>query len=173
MKNFIAIFWIFLAAFGRLIPHPPNFTPLTGLSLFSGSQLPKYISYPSAILALLCSDMLLSRMHGYEIFGMWSLFTYSGFLAVVWSGTKMQANAKAPRILGFTVAASLFYWIWTNFGIWLISYPKTFAGFVDCYGLALPFLGNSLLGDLIWTGVIFAGFSLVRRFTKTVETQSA
>ena len=63
----------------------------------------------------------------------------------------------------YFVGASFGFWIWTNFGVWLTShlYPKSFAGLIACYTLALPFLRNALLGDLIWGVLIFGIFYIL------------
>lgn len=52
--------------------------------------------------------------------------------------------------------ATVAYWIWTNFGTWLIEglYPHTLTGFVSCYTLALPFLANSLAASIAWCATI-------------------
>ena len=47
--------------------------------------------------------------------------------------------------------------------MWLASgiYPKTLVGLGSCYVAALPFLHNSLIGDMVWGLVIFWGFNFV------------
>jgi hypothetical protein len=42
-------------------------------------------------------------------------------------------------------------------------YPLTGAGLSQCYVAALPFLEKTMLGDLVWTGVLFGGAWLVHR----------
>ena len=37
-----------------------------------------------------------------------------------------------------------------------------FEGLVQCYVAALPFLDKTVLGDLLWTGVLFGGAWLVQ-----------
>jgi hypothetical protein len=65
------------------------------------------------------------------------------------------------------LGSSVFFWLWTNFGIWLVGdgspYPHTVEGLVTCYYAAVPFLGYSLAGDLAWGLVLFASFQLVRK----------
>ena len=60
-KNHILIVLLMLiAAFSRLIPHPPNFTPLTAIALFGGIYLSnKILSYLLPIIIMLLSDVFL------------------------------------------------------------------------------------------------------------------
>ena len=71
------------------------------------------------------------------------------------------------RTLGCLLGSSLFFWLWTNFGIWATGengmYPRTIDGLVSCYVAAIPFLGNALVGDLAWGLVLFLSFHYVRK----------
>jgi hypothetical protein len=44
-------------------------------------------------------------------------------------------------------------------------YAKTLTGLVQCYSLALPFYGTSLMGDLVYSALLFGAYQLV--FSKT------
>ena len=39
-------------------------------------------------------------------------------------------------------------------------YPKSLLGLIECYTLAIPFFGNALIGDLIYSMILFLGYSL-------------
>jgi hypothetical protein len=70
----------------------------------------------------------------------------------------LGGSSKLLRYLRYTIFASFGFWLWTNLGVWLLSglYPKTTAGFFECYIAALPFLRNGLLGDIVWiTAILF------------------
>ena len=73
------IFWTTIAILGRIIPHLPNATPLTSLSLVAGALLTRPKALFVTFLALFLSDSLLAYLYHYPILGSWSLFTYSGF----------------------------------------------------------------------------------------------
>jgi hypothetical protein len=48
-------------------------------------------------------------------------------------------------------------------------YPHTLAGLATAYGAALPFLPQTVVGDLFWAAALFGGAALVRlvpRFTQ-------
>lgn len=161
---------------GRLMPHVPNVTPFTALSLLVGAKLQhrRLVALLTMIVALITSDVLLAYIYGYPVFSLWTIFTYSSFLVITLCGRKLatagtEATAKCTTTANWKTlpcwisAMSLGYWLWTNFGVWLTSnlYAKSFAGLLSCYVAALPFLRNAVIGDLVWGIVIFGAFSLV------------
>jgi len=87
-----------------------------------------------------------------------SLFVYTAFLLVSFIGTKTKKPSVYTILLG-----SLSFFIVTNFGVWLIGYPKTWTGLIECYTLALPFFRNSLLGDFFYSGLMIFGYKFVER----------
>jgi hypothetical protein len=163
----LAMVWIVLGTLARLVPHPPNMTPTTAMALFGGTQLSRGKAFAFTLSSLVVSDILLSLIYGHAAFGLWSLFTYSGFAAIIFAGSLLRAAPGFARTLGFVLASSLGFWLWTNFGIWATGdhgmYPRTLEGLVACYANALPFLGNSLAGDLVWSGALFLSFAGARR----------
>ena len=59
------------------------------------------------------------------------------------------------------LAGGLAYFALTNFSVWLRGhlYPPTTEGLIACYTAALPFLKNLLLGNLVFSAVLFGVFS--------------
>lgn len=166
-KNFLAFAWILLGIAGRLIPHPANMTPMTSLSLFGGTHLSRAKAFGLALSTMIVSDILIGWIGGHASFGLWTLFTYSGFAAIVFAGTFLRSAPTAGRTLGFLLGSSFGFWLWTNFGLWLTGeygmYTRDWNGLVACYTAALPFLRNALVGDLAWGFVFFASFEGVRK----------
>ena len=162
-KQKLAMIWVALGALGRLIPHLPNFTPNASLALFGGSKLGHKTGLFVTLLSLILSDILLEKIHGYPVFGLWTLFTFSGFFFLVLAGKWLGQSAKAGRTLLFILGGSFGFWLWTNFGVWIAGelYPKNISGLGACYLAGLPFLRNALLGDLVWGLVIFASFAKI------------
>ena len=59
-KEILVILIIFLGILSRLIPHPPNFTALASIALFSGTYLKnKYLSFLIPFIIMIVSDTLL------------------------------------------------------------------------------------------------------------------
>ena len=58
----------------------------------------------------------------------------------------------------------MLFYVVTNFGMWLFSgiYPRTLGGLEACYIAAIPFFQNTVAGDLVYTGLLFGGFALLK-----------
>ncbi len=151
---------IFAAAAMRVLPHPPNFSPIAAMALFSGAYLPRRaLAFVAPFAALLLSDALLGGFYaGME-------FVYLSFALTVLIGWAI-ARHKSPLIVGgAAIASSLMFFVLTNLGMWLFSgfYPRTMDGLVACYVAAVPFFQNTLAGDLFFTALLFGGFALAER----------
>lgn len=172
MQKIFPVLWIAFAVLSRLIPHPANVSPMTSLCLFSGSRFSKKTSFLLAFISLVLSDMVLSQFLGYPIFGRWSLFTYTGFFAIVYFGRFLTASPKAGKTIVFLLSSSLGFWLWTNFGTWFAEglYPRTTAGLFQCYLAAIPFLKNALIGDLVWGGILFVSFHYAQKYLPTTDS---
>ena len=130
----------------------------------------KESSFPSAddlygrtkALVITIGTMLLSDMVlGFHAV-MWA--TYGGFALSVLLANIFLRKQSLPRVAGVTLASSIVFYLVTNFAVWFVPgsmYPKTFAGLLDSYIMALPFFRNSLVGDFFYTGVFFGGWELV------------
>ena len=107
------------------------------------------------LIALLVSDFILGFYQHMEV-------QYLSFVLIVCIGFQLQQRRTAPRIAGATLLSALVFFIVTNFGVWAFDslYPKTFSGLVSCYVAAIPFLRNTLMGDLMYTAILFGGFRL-------------
>lgn len=162
-QSWLIISLLFIGIVSRLIPHMPNATAIMFSSLTFGFLLPKTRAIAIVLVMGVISDSLLSYLHAYPVFGYWSFFTYSGFLVVTCFGSKIQ-KITVGRGYGYLLSVSFLFWLWTNFGTWLVSglYPTTGTGLVACYIAALPFLGNQLLGDVLWLGALFAALGVIK-----------
>jgi len=149
-KQNLLIAFILIAVFFRLIPHPPNFTPVTSLALFSGIMFQrKWLSILVPIVAMLLSDMVLG-------FGMISMWVYASFMLVTISGWVLkQMNVKSILV------SSMIFFIVSNLGVWVLGYPHTFDGLMLCYTMAIPFFGYSIIGDLLWGTIIKESYKFI------------
>ena len=92
---------IIFGILARLIPHPPNFSPITAIALFSGLNFKnKKFAFLIPILILFISDLFI----GISVI---NLFVYSGFLLVVKLGSKISSI----RFLNIILASLIFFMI--------------------------------------------------------------
>ncbi len=152
---------VLAAAAARLMPHPPNFTPLGALALFGGAHFTSTSpAFAVPLLAMLLSDGLLG-------FGIHRLtpFVYGSFALIVVLGRLLRHRRSVPAIGSAAVAGAVLFFVITNFGVWLTGglYPPTMEGLAACCVAAIPFFGNTLAADILYAAVLFGGFALAER----------
>jgi len=171
---------ILLAALSRLLPHPPNFSPVEAVALFGGAYFARRstaIWVPLA--AMFISDLALGLING----GSYSeYFLSAGFLLVYLCiavstvlGFGLRGRVSGARVFGYSVLGSVLFFLVTNFGAWLGSpiYPQTGAGLVAAYVAGIPFFQNTLLGTLFYSALMFGSFAALRRRNPVLALQTA
>tara|TARA_B100001175_G_C18996120_1_gene396698 strand:+ start:6 stop:506 length:501 start_codon:yes stop_codon:yes gene_type:complete len=151
-REIVILLFIIIAAVIRLIPHPPNFAPITAMALFGGLNFQnKKLAYAIPLLAMIVSDLFLGF---YSI----SIFVYLSFIAITYIGTTIKKINISNIFL-----SSLLFFIITNLGVWILGYPMTIEGLLACFTLALPFFGYALAGDLFFSLLFKYGFKSVEK----------
>jgi hypothetical protein len=151
---------IMLAALSRLVPHPPNFTPIGALGLFAGAYIAMRRYWLVPLAALLISDLLIGFYHPVTM-----VSVYLAFIICTVVGRKvLLEKCSVLRVGATSLSASVIFFVLSNFGDWLsgINYPVTWEGLVTCYVMAIPFFGNTVLGDLFYVGLLFGTYESVR-----------
>ncbi|MDD4956064.1 MAG: hypothetical protein PHH49_00105 [Candidatus Omnitrophica bacterium] len=140
----------------RLLPHAANFSPVAAIAIFSGAYLSKkYVPWvPLAIMIL--SDLVLGL---HDVF----LYTWGAFAITGYMGMWLKGRKNIWSVTGVSLAASLFFFIVTNFGVWVAWYPHTVQGLADCYLKAVPFLRNTVVSGLAYTMALFGAYELAAR----------
>jgi hypothetical protein len=87
-----------------------------------------------------------------------SVFVYAVLLGVVAIG-KWANRISVLSVL----ASSVLFFVLTNFGVWLLGYPKTWEGLLACYTAAIPFFRASLIGDFAFSALLALSFRAVER----------
>ncbi len=149
---------IFIAAFVRLIPHPPNFAPVAAMALFGGAYFSKkWMAFLVPLVAMLVTDLIL----GFHA-TMWAV--YISFVLIVGIGMLMIKQKKVSNIFLASVSASVMFFVITNFAVWAagLYYPKDLSGLVASYTAAIPFFHYTLLGDLFFVALMFGSYELVK-----------
>ena len=147
---------ILVAAVLRLVPHPPNFTPIGAMALFSGAYLGRrWLAFAAPLGAMVISDAVLGFYSGFWV-------TYLAIGLVVIIGWLALSRMSPLRVGLAAVASSVTFFLVSNFGTWALGgmYPHTSAGLAACYVAAIPFFQNTLAGDLFYATLLFGGFRI-------------
>lgn len=158
----LAFILILLGILSRIIPHAPNIAAISALMIFGGTYLPKRFLWVP-FLALLISDFVIG-FYGTDMF--WVYGSY-GLIALL--GYWLKTHKKPINVIFTAIASSVLFFLITNLGVWAPPnnwYPHTLSGLIQSYTLALPFFRNSLIGDLGYTILLFAGYEIIQYFSK-------
>ena len=180
-RNAILITLILLAAAYRLVQSSPvfsilsNLTPFGAMALFGGHYFrDKWKAVLVPVVALWLSDIFLNRFYytdHWVFFYSGQLWVYGTFAATVGLGMMMR-KPTFLRVAGFGIGAALLHWLVTDFGVWIggstdittgLPFTKDWNGFVKCLTLALPFLRNMIIGNLVFCGVMFGAFECAQK----------
>ncbi len=142
---------------------PPNLELVTAATFAATILLRSRWAFVVPLAVTVVSDVVLGNTAI-------ALFTWSAWL-VVGLGSLLARNTTGWRRVGvgaaFGVAGSLWFFAWTNFGVWLqgrgVWYPAGVDGLVASYVAGLPFLRTMLVGNLVLVPLVAAGTLLVDR----------
>ena len=117
------------AVAGRLLPHAPNLVPMGALALWSGVYLPKRFRFWPVLAAMLVSDTFIGF---YDLRTM--AVVYGSFAAISALGWFVKDNRSAPTIASASLIGATFFYLTTNFAVWVNSdlYPHTLSGLKLC-----------------------------------------
>ena len=163
----IALTLTVVAACLRLLPHPPNFTPVGATALFGGARLRGWMAYVVPLLALLVTDPLRSFFEGgFPAYSWGTLVIYGSFLVSVLLGRLFLKDSAGPaRIAAVAFAGSVQFFLLTNFFVWFkgTMYPHNAGGLAACYTAGLPFFGYTVAGDLLYSAALFTVYAWWKR----------
>ena len=149
-RNLVIISLIFLAVSTRLLPHPPNFTPIAGMALFAVNRFAdKKLAFFLPILCMILTDFII---------GFHSIVPFV-YLSIV--GISCIGHFSKKINHSTVLKSSFLFFFISNFGVWLLGYPNSITGFVACYTMALPFFVNTILGDFFFYYALDFSFSKI------------
>lgn len=141
-----------------LIPHIWNFTAVGALAIFAGALFSnKRLAFIMPLAAMAISDLFIGN--GF------SLLVYLGFTAMVACGFLLREKVNVSNVvLASFISASVFYLI-TNFAFFypISLYPHNISGVLTSYAAGLPFFRNMLVGNLVFSAVLFSSFYLLAK----------
>ncbi len=180
-RTVVLILMIVIVALGRILTAGralsplANFTPIGAMALFGGCYFnTKWKAYLVPLGILLLSDVILMQTvykehsNGFLYQG-WS-WIYASFALMVTIGNFIK-KVTIKSVLLAAVAAALTHWIVSDFGVWLGGgtdittgqpYTRDAHGLMMCYYLAIPYMKNMLIGNVLYGALLFGGFELLQ-----------
>ena len=136
------------------------------MGLFCAAYLRRPWGLAVPFIALFLSDLVLNNVvyrAFYPSFTWFtSIWTYLAFTAVLTTGMLFfSQKVNAARIGIASLTGSLVFFLVSNYSTFAETalYPKTAAGLMACYTAGLPFLQNTILGDLFYSAVLFGAYA--------------
>src|SRR5260370_6068574 len=99
-----------IAAGSRLIPHPPNVTPIAAMALFGGAYFAsKRAAFAVPLAAMLLSDLILGLVvYGSNVFLLMP-YVYGCFVVTTCLGLWIRPRLSPTRIAAAALAASVLF----------------------------------------------------------------
>lgn len=148
---------ILLLTISRLIPHPPNFTPLGAMAILAAATIKDLrLAMLIPIGAMLISDSLLG-------FHSSLLFVYSAIAVIVLINQYLLKTVSVGKLALAALTSAIIFFLITNFGAWLshTMYPRTLDGLWQAYIAGIPFFRNTLLSNIFFTAISFYAITFI------------
>ena len=153
------IFITLILVLSRIIPHPPNFTPiLAGIIFLPFIKKDLAFSIIAPLAAMLISDLII---------GMHSLMLWTYAPIIFLSCFTYYFNQDSILRIGtLAVVSPMVFFLVSNFGVWISgsSYTEDMSGLIECYFNAIPFYASSAISCLLFTALFyFLRLALLKR----------
>ncbi len=160
-----------------------NFAPLAAIALCGAAYFPRKYKFSVPLLTLLISDVIINLRYGAPLLDPQILVRYGALALVGWLGLLLQNRASLKTLLPASIVGSTMFYVITNAFSWLSDpgYAKNFAGLIQSLTVGLPqysatptwmFFRNSLVSDLIFTGLFVVCMSAGRSMGRSPERPS-
>ena len=166
----IASFLVLIVVSGRVLNAKlgmPNFMPIAAVSLFSAAILKdkRALALLIPILGQFLADVYFqfftSTPGFYDLAG--QSFNYVAIICAGLLGLTMK-QPKALNVLGYTIGASLIFFVVSNFGYYAGGWNGYgISGLTKTYIDAIPFYKNSFASDMAGSVLLFGGYMIAQQ----------
>ena len=175
MSLWVPLVIILTLALSRLLPHMPNFAPITALALFGAVYLSGRYAFIIPLVAMLISDYLLlyvspfsSPMFNFShlvppqaLFHSALPFVYVSFLISGLVGLWLKKHRAPVYVVLAAALCSVQFFLLTNAAAWMSGmYDRSIWGLWEAYLAGIPFFQGTLLGDFFYTTTLFGAYEL-------------
>ncbi|MCS5623278.1 MAG: DUF6580 family putative transport protein [Candidatus Neomarinimicrobiota bacterium] len=163
---------ILLAAFTRIMPHPPNFSPMAAIGLFGAAHFAKkWQAFLIPLIGIWISDLVINNFvyssHSSNFVWFYGGFywQYISYVFIIFAGLFIfNKGISVTNTLGGMVSSSGIFFLFSNFGVWAggAMYTKNISGLITCYAAGIPFIHNTIISDALFTTVLFGTYYLLQ-----------
>ena len=146
-KLYYLVLFGLILAMARIIPHPPNFTPILASAIMAPLLIKdRFFGIAIPILGMFIADIVIG-FHPYQLVI---------YLTIATIGLVSTMKVNYTKLGLLAIGSSVWFFLTTNFAVWLAwdFYPKSIEGLITCYTLALPFFTNTLISTVLFTGIL-------------------
>jgi hypothetical protein len=175
---------VLLAALSRFLPiampSMANFSPVGTMALFGGAYFAKkHWAFIVPMVALWMSNVVLNNVFytkWYPTFSFgFELAVFVSFALVVAIGMIVLKKVNVVNLLTANLLGTIGFFLISNFFVWMGGkmYPQTMEGLGMCFTMGLPFLKNTLISNLLFSGVMFGAFEYAKTQVKELTVVRA
>lgn len=155
-----------------------NFSPIAATALFAGAIYGrKPLAFLLPLVVLFVSDfavntLLYNKANPFAYYMQWEALTvYPTYVLIALIGNWVGTNGKYLRVPVGALASSVLFFFVTNTAAWASDsmYTKDFAGLLNSYTLALPFVKNTFIGDMVFSTLFFGAYYLAQSLVTAKE----
>jgi len=155
--NWLAFAFVIAGVVLRVAPHPWNFAPVDAIALFAGAHFERrWLAVIVPLATMLAGDAFI----GFHSL-MPAIYATYALIAVI--GMLLRDHRTSIALVGgASLLSSTIFFITTNFADWQMgtTYAHTAAGLAQCYTMAIPFFGNTIASDLLFTAIFFSAYAV-------------
>ncbi len=125
---------ILLAAFTRIMPHPPNFSPMAAIGLFGAAHFSKkWQAFFIPLAGIWLSDLVINNYVYNSSTFIWFYggfyWQYLSYAVIIVAGLFIfDKGISAGKTVGAMLSSSGIFFLISNFGVWAggLMYPKKY-----------------------------------------------
>jgi len=166
----LAVALALMVAVTRLVPvdyRPYNFAAVGALALFTGARVGLWQALLISFVAMLASDSVLLWQNDFNAHYVPFASVYAAIAVYGLIGWFVVGGSENAFRIGFSaLVGSTTFFLITNFASWLSpihGYDRSVGGLIDAYAAGLPFIKGTLIGDFMYTALLFGAAAVLSR----------
>ena len=186
-SKFVWVIVLLVVGIGaRLLPHYPNVTPLESIALLTAAYMGrKYWAVFLPLIMWYAADLILNNTilrgfypetEGVVWYSAYMMYNFISLIVIVFLGKILLQKISATRVALAAFLSSIIFFLITNAGVWLSPlslYPKGIEGLWMSYIAGLPFLLKSVMGNLLFSGILFGTMYILTEWISSGKSSTS